>query len=269
MAHHAVDDGRRELAVGEDRAPPAELDVGGEYHAPPLAAVRYDPAQGPRPVHVEGHVAEPVQDQEPRLGHVGEQPVERPLPLGLAEPRHRPRGLPEPHGVARRGRGDPEGGGHVGLAAPRLAVEDQVLRVAHERRREHLVAAPAVAEAREAPIVSPDMKRALAAPRKAACAASRPGLVCGMAATSLEQPRRPVVDAQVDLLVALDAPVPRCGPGGREGDRGAVDASGRRERARHPLHGGAPPAPRALVAQHPEVGGEADGRLGVCFVNKI
>lgn len=101
--HHAVDDGRRKLVVGEDRAPPAELDVGGEYYAPPLVAVRYDLVQ------------------EPRLGHVGEQPVERPLPLGLAEAQHQLCGLPEPHGAARRGRGDPEGGGHVGLAAPRLA----------------------------------------------------------------------------------------------------------------------------------------------------
>lgn len=156
VAHHAVDDGRRELVVGEDRAPSAELDVGGEYHAPPLVAVRYDLVQEPRPVHVEGHVAELVQDQEPRLGHVGEQPVERPLPLGLAELQHQLRGLPEPHGVARRGRGDPEGGGHVGLAAPRLAVEDQVLRVAHERQREHLVAAPAVGERDVGPVEALD-----------------------------------------------------------------------------------------------------------------
>lgn len=35
VVHHAFDDGRRELVVGEDRAPSAELDVGGEYHAPP------------------------------------------------------------------------------------------------------------------------------------------------------------------------------------------------------------------------------------------
>lgn len=35
VVHHAFVDGRRELVVGEDRAPSAELDVGGEYHAPP------------------------------------------------------------------------------------------------------------------------------------------------------------------------------------------------------------------------------------------
>lgn len=112
----AVHDHGGELVVREDRAPPAELDVGSEYHVPPLVDVRYDLTQEPRPVHVEGHVAELVQVQQPRLGHVGEQPVERPLPLGLAEPQHKLRGLPEPHGVARRGRGDSEGGGHVMLA---------------------------------------------------------------------------------------------------------------------------------------------------------
>lgn len=156
VVHHAFDDGRRELVVGEDRAPSAELDVGGEYHVPPLMAVRYDLVQEPRPVHVEGHVAELVQDQEPRLGRVGEQPVERPLPLGLAELQHQLRDLPEPHKVARRGRGDPEGGGHVDLTAPRLAVEGQVLRVAHERQLGHLVAAPAVGERDVGPVEALD-----------------------------------------------------------------------------------------------------------------
>ena len=52
----------------------------------------------PCPVHVEGRVAELVQDREPRLGHVCEQPVERPLPLGLAELQHQLRGLPESRG---------------------------------------------------------------------------------------------------------------------------------------------------------------------------
>lgn len=72
MVHHAVDDGRLELVVGEDRALPADLDAGGEYHAPSLVAVRYDLVQESRSVHVEGHVAELVQDQEHRLarGHL-------------------------------------------------------------------------------------------------------------------------------------------------------------------------------------------------------
>lgn len=122
VAHDAVDDRRRELVVREDGAPPAELDVGGEYDAPPLVALGYHLAGQPRPVHVEGHVAEFVQRQEPRLGHVGEQPVERPLALGLAQLQHQLGRLPEPHGVARGCCGDSERGGHVGLPAPCLTV---------------------------------------------------------------------------------------------------------------------------------------------------
>jgi hypothetical protein len=106
VVHDAVDDRRRELVVGEDGAPPAELDVGGEYDAPPLVALGYHLVERPRTVHVEGHVAELVQDQQPRLGHVGEQPVQRALALGLAQPRHQLGGLPEPHGAARRCRAD-------------------------------------------------------------------------------------------------------------------------------------------------------------------
>mgnify|MGYP007124259832 CR=1 FL=1 len=70
-----------------------------EDDAAPLVAAGDDLVEETGPVDVEGHVAELVQDQEPRLGHVGEQPVDRPLPLGLAELQHQLRGLPEPHGV--------------------------------------------------------------------------------------------------------------------------------------------------------------------------
>lgn len=77
VVHDAVDDRRREPVVREDGAPPAGLDVGGGYDAPPPVALGYHLVEQPRPVHVEGHVAELVQDQEPRLGHVGEQPVRR------------------------------------------------------------------------------------------------------------------------------------------------------------------------------------------------
>lgn len=58
-------------------------------------------------------------------------------------------------------------------------------------------------------MVSPDMKSALAAPRKDAWAAPRSELVCGTAVASLEQPQRPVSGAQVDLPVVLDALVAR------------------------------------------------------------
>ena len=57
-ARDAADDRRRGLVVGEDGAPPAGLDVGGGYGAPPLVALGYHLAGQPRPVHVEGDVAE-------------------------------------------------------------------------------------------------------------------------------------------------------------------------------------------------------------------
>ena len=79
MARDAVDDRRRELVVREDGALPAGLDVGGGYGAPPLVALGYHLAGRPRPIHVEGHVAELVQDEEPRPGDIREQPAGRPL----------------------------------------------------------------------------------------------------------------------------------------------------------------------------------------------
>ena len=98
------------------RAPPAELDIGGEYDAPPLAALGDHLAEQPCAVHIEGDVAEPVQDEEPCPGDIREQPAGRPLALGLPQLEHQLRGLEEPHGIACRGRRDAERRGHSGLA---------------------------------------------------------------------------------------------------------------------------------------------------------
>ncbi len=152
VVHDPVDDRGRQLVVGEHRAPPRELDVRGEYHAPPLVALGYNLVEQPRPVHVEGHVAELVEDEQPRLGHVGEQPVEGAVALGLAELEHQLGGLPEPHGVARRGRGYAESGGHVGLAPPGLPEEHEVLGRRDEPQGEHVVPAPAVGERHVGPV---------------------------------------------------------------------------------------------------------------------
>ena len=116
MVHDAVDDRGSQLVVGEHRAPPAELDIGGEYDAPPLAALGDHLAEQPCAVHIEGDVAEPVQDEEPCPGDIREQPAGRPLALGLPQLEHQLRGLEEPHGIACRGRRDAERRGHVGLA---------------------------------------------------------------------------------------------------------------------------------------------------------
>ena len=152
VVDHAVHDRRGELVVGEHRAPAAELHVGGEHYAPPLVAVRYDLVEQPGAVHVEGHVAELVEHEQPRPGDVGQQPVEGALALGLAELQHELRRLAEPHRVARARRHDAERGRHVGLAAPRLAVEDEVLGGADERERQHVLAAPPVGERDVGPV---------------------------------------------------------------------------------------------------------------------
>lgn len=77
-------------------------------------------------------------------------------------------------------------------------------------------------------MVSPDMNSALAASWKDAWAAPRSELACGTAIASLEQPRRPVVGAQVDLLVAPGALVARRGPRAQQpGPQGRVGAVGR------------------------------------------
>ena len=98
VVHDAVDDRRREPFIGEVGTPPAGLDARRECRASPPVALGHHLVQLPRPIHVKGDGAELVQDQQPRLGHVGEQPVQRALALGLAQPRHELGRLPEPHG---------------------------------------------------------------------------------------------------------------------------------------------------------------------------
>ncbi len=147
-----VHDRGGEPAVREDRAPPAELHVRGEHDAPPLVRVGYGLAGRARAVHVEGDVAEPVEDHEPGPADVRQQPVERPLALGLAEPEHERRGLEEAHRHPATGRLDAEGGGDVRLAAAGGPVEDEVLGAPDEAGREHLVAAPALGEAHVGPV---------------------------------------------------------------------------------------------------------------------
>ena len=65
VVYDAVDDRGSQPVVSEHRAPPAELDIGGEYDAPPLVALGDHLIEKPRPVHVEGRVAELIQDEEP------------------------------------------------------------------------------------------------------------------------------------------------------------------------------------------------------------
>ena len=85
MMHDPVDDRGRELVVREDRAPFAGPDVRGGRDAPPLVAARDDPVEQARPVDVERHVAELVQDDRVGPADVPGHRVEVPVSFGLAE----------------------------------------------------------------------------------------------------------------------------------------------------------------------------------------
>lgn len=97
MVHDPVDDRGRELVVREDRAPFAESDVRGGRDAPPPVVARDDPVEQARPVDVERHVAELVQDDQVGPADVPGHRVEAPVAFGLAELEHELRGLVEPH----------------------------------------------------------------------------------------------------------------------------------------------------------------------------
>lgn len=101
VVHDPVDDRGSELVVREDRAPFAGLDVRGGHDAPPLVTARDDLVEQPRPVDVERHVAELVQDDQVGPAEVPGHRVEVPVAFGLVELEHEFRGLVEPHAQPR------------------------------------------------------------------------------------------------------------------------------------------------------------------------
>lgn len=64
MVHDEVDGRRGQFLVTEDCPPLAELYVRREYQAAPLVAARYYLEQQSRPLRVDGHVPELVQDNQ-------------------------------------------------------------------------------------------------------------------------------------------------------------------------------------------------------------
>ena len=65
MVHDAVDDRGGHVSVVEHLAPPSELQVRGEHHAPLLVGIRDDLEQESGPVDVDGQIAQLVDDQQP------------------------------------------------------------------------------------------------------------------------------------------------------------------------------------------------------------
>lgn len=76
--------------VAEHAFPATELDVRGADHAPGLAGIRYDLEQEPGALLVDRHVAELVDDREPRPGDLPELRVEPVLPFRAAQPHEQP-----------------------------------------------------------------------------------------------------------------------------------------------------------------------------------
>lgn len=80
MVDDAVDDCRRHLVVAEHRPPLAELDVGGDDHAPLLIAVAHHLEQQSRPLYVDRYVAKLVEHDQRRLAEVL-PPPDKPRPV--------------------------------------------------------------------------------------------------------------------------------------------------------------------------------------------
>ena len=90
VVHGAVDRRGGHVLVAEHAPPAGELDVRGVDDAPGLVGIRYDLEQEPGALLVDRHVAELVDDQEPRLGDLPELRVEPVLPLRAAQPHEQP-----------------------------------------------------------------------------------------------------------------------------------------------------------------------------------
>lgn len=76
MVHDAVDDRGGHVAVSEHLAPPSELQVRSEHHAPLLVGIRDDLEQEPGPVDVDRQVAQLVDDQQPGAAYRAQFRVE-------------------------------------------------------------------------------------------------------------------------------------------------------------------------------------------------
>ena len=127
MVHQPVYQGGRQLVVIEHGAAPVELDAGGDDHAAPLVAVRHHLEQQARPLSVDGHVAELVDDHQVAPVEILEKRLQPVLAAGLGKRQHEVRSREEPHGPRLGHAGHVGRDRQMGLAPSRLAVEHEVL----------------------------------------------------------------------------------------------------------------------------------------------
>ena len=125
VAHGAVDQRGGHVLVAEHASPAGELDVRGVDHAPGLVGIRYDLEQEPGALLVDRHVAELVDDQEPRLGDLPELRVEPVLALRAAQPHEQPGRGEEPDRYRAHAREPAQRDREMGLAGADGPVEHE------------------------------------------------------------------------------------------------------------------------------------------------
>lgn len=144
MVDDPVDDRRGHLVVAEHRAPPRELEVGGEHDRLRLVGRRHHLEQQPRAVCVEGKEPQLVDDEQLRPPDLGELPVEPAFVAGAPEAHHQRRCREEarldPRLAARRA----QGRGRVRLAGAHVAHGHEVLPAPQEGQGQQVVAAEPV-----------------------------------------------------------------------------------------------------------------------------
>ena len=108
------------------RPPTGELDVRGVDDAPGLVGIRYDLEQEPGALLVDRHVAELVDDQEPRLGDLPELRVEPVLPFRAAQPHEQSGRGEEPDRYRAHAREPAQRDREMGLAGADGPVEHEI-----------------------------------------------------------------------------------------------------------------------------------------------
>ena len=135
VVHGAVDQRGGHVLVAEHASPAGELDVRGVDHAPGLVGIRYDLEQEPGTLLVDRHVAELVDDQEPRPGDLPELRVEPVLALRAAQPHEQPGRGEEPDRYRAHAREPAQRDREMGLAGADGPVEHEVLATVDEVER--------------------------------------------------------------------------------------------------------------------------------------
>ena len=133
VVHGAVDQRGGHVLVAEHAPPAGELDVHDMGHAPGLVGIRYDLEQEPGALLVDRHVAELVDDQEPRPGDLPELRVEPVFPFRAAQHHKQPGRGEEPDRYRAHVREPAQRDREMGLAGADGPIEHEVLATVDEK----------------------------------------------------------------------------------------------------------------------------------------